>query len=51
MLKIMLLSILSPLAILCGIASTAIIYAIVNKIIDMIIDYIKAINDRDDKQC
>ena len=30
MLKIMLLIILSPLAILCGIASTAIIYAIVN---------------------
>ncbi len=51
MLKIMLLSILSPLAILCGIASIAIIYAIVNKIIDMIIDYIKAINNRDDKQC
>lgn len=51
MLKIMLLIILSPLAILCGIVSMAIIYAIVNKIIDMIIDYIKAINNRDDKQC
>lgn len=47
MLKIMLLIILSPFAIVCGIVSMAIIYAI----IDMIIDYIKAINDRDDKQC
>lgn len=51
MLKIMLLSILSPLAILCGIVSMAIIYAIVKTIIDKIIDYIKAINNRDDKQC
>lgn len=51
MLKIMLLIILSPFAMLCGIASIAIIYTIVNKIIDMIIDYIKAINNRDDKQC
>lgn len=47
MLKIMLLIILSPFAIFCGILSMAIIYAI----IDMIIDYIKAINNRDDKQC
>lgn len=47
MLKIMLLIILSPFAILCGIVSMAIICAI----IDMIIDYIKAINNRDDKQC
>lgn len=45
MLKIMLLIILSPFAIFCGILSMAIIYAI----IDMIIDYIKAINNRDDK--
>lgn len=60
MLKIMLLIILSPLAILCGIVSMAIIcaivsmaiiYAIVKTIIDKIIDYIKAINNRDDKQC
>ena len=51
MLEIILLIILSPLAIFCGALSVAIIYAIVNKIIDMIIDYMKAINDRSDKQC
>ena len=51
MLKIMLLIILSPFAILCGIVSVAIIYVILNKIIEMIMDYIKAINNRDDKQC
>lgn len=51
MLKIMLLIILSPLAILCGIVSMVIICAIVKTIIDKIIDYIKAINNRDDKQC
>ena len=43
----MLLIILSPFAIVCGIVSMEIIYAI----IDRIIDYIKAINNRDDKQC
>ena len=47
MLKIMLLIILSPFAIFCGILSMSIIYAI----IDMIIYYIKAINNRDDNQC
>ncbi len=47
MLKIMLLIILSPITILSGIVSMAIIYAIIDKIID----YIKAINNRDDKQC
>lgn len=51
MLKIMLLIILSPFAILCGIVSVAIIYAILNKIIEMIMDYIKTINNRDDNQC
>ncbi len=51
MLKIMLLIILSPFAILCGIVSVAIIYAILNKIIEMIMDYIKAINNRDDNKC
>ena len=51
MLKIMLLIILSPFAILCGIVSVAIIYAILNKIIKMIMDYIKTINNRDDNQC
>ena len=47
MLKSMLLIILSPITILPGIVSMAIIYAIIDKIID----YIKAINNRDDKQC
>lgn len=47
MLKSMLLIILSPITILSGIVSMAIIYAIIDKIID----YIKAINNRDDKQC
>lgn len=51
MLKIMLLIILSPFAILCGIVSVAIIYAILNKIIEMIMDYIKAIKNRDDNKC
>lgn len=51
MLKIMLLIILSPFAILCGIVSVVIIYAILNKIIEMIMDYIKAINNRDDNKC
>ena len=51
MFKIMLLIIISPLVILCGIVSVAIIYAILNKIIEMIMDYIKAINNRDDNQC
>ena len=55
MLKIMLLIVLSPLAILCGIVSMAIIYAILKKIIEMTIDCAKVINDllnnRDDKQC
>lgn len=47
MLKSMLLIILSPITILSGIVSMAIIYAIMDKIID----YIKAINNRNDKQC
>ena len=47
MLKSMLLIILSPITILSGIVSMAIIYAIIDKIID----YIKAINNRDDEQC
>lgn len=51
MLKIMLLIILSPFAILCGILSIAIIYSILNKIIKMIMDCAKVINSRDDKQC
>lgn len=55
MLKIMLLIILSPLVILCGIVSIAIIYTILKKIVEMIIDCVRVINDllnsRDDKQC
>lgn len=55
MLKIMLLIILSPLAILCGIVNMAIIYAILNKIIEIITDRVKTIinltNNRDDNQC
>lgn len=51
MLKIMLLIIISPLAILCGIVSMAIIYAILNKIIEIIMDCVKAINNRDDNRC
>ena len=51
MLKIMLLIILSQFAILFGIVSVVFIYAILKKIIEMIMDYIKAINNRDDKQC
>lgn len=55
MLKIMLLIILSPLAIFCGILSIAIIYAIVEKIINLVFDTAKTISDiinnRDDGQC
>ena len=55
MLKIMLLIILSPLAILCRIFSIANIYAILNKIIEKITDRVKTIinltNNRDDNQC
>ena len=49
MLEIMLLIVLSPLAILCGISSIAIIYLILNKIIKMIMNYAKITNSRDDK--
>ena len=55
MLKIMLLIILSPFAILCGIVRMAIIYAILKGIVEMTMDCVKVINDllnnRDDKQC
>ena len=55
MLKIMLLIILSPLAILCGIVSMAIIYAILKEIVKLIMDCVKVINDlinnRDDNRC
>ena len=51
----MLLIILSPFAIFCGILSIAIIYAILNKIIEMIMDCIKTINNlisnKDDNKC
>ena len=55
MLKIMLLIILSPFAILCAIVSMAIIYAILMEIVDMTMDCVEVINDllnnRDNKQC
>ena len=51
MLKIMLLIILSPFVISCGILSMIIIYVILKRVIQMIIDYGKTINDRDDNQC
>ncbi len=55
MLKIMLLIILSPCVLLCGILSVVIIYAILNKIIEIITDCVKTIinltNNRDDNQC
>lgn len=55
MLKIMFLIILSPFAIFCAILSIAIIYAMLKKVIEKIIDCMKVINDslnnRDDKQC
>lgn len=55
MLKIMLLIILSPFAILCEIFSIAIIYAILNKIIEIVIECTKTINNlisnRDDNKC
>lgn len=51
MLKIMLLIILSPLAIICGIVSIAIIYVVLKKIVEIVMDCVKIINSRDDKQC
>lgn len=55
MLKIMLLIILSPLVIFCGILSIAIIYAVLDKVIEIIINCIKVIinlmNNRDDNKC
>lgn len=51
MLKIMLLIILSPLAIFCGILSIAIIYAVLDKVIKKYIDFIKIIINRDDEKC
>lgn len=55
MLKVLLLIILSPLAIFCGILSIAIVYAVLKKIIELTVESAKAItdfiNNRDDKQC
>lgn len=55
MLKIMLLIILSPFVLLCGILSIAIIYVILNKTIKIEMEYRNTANDlknnRDDKQC
>lgn len=51
MLEIMLSIILSPLAIFCGALSVAIIYAILDKVIRIYIDFIKTIVNRDDEKC
>lgn len=51
MLKIMLLIILSPLVLFCGILSIVIIYAVLDKVIKLYIDFIKTIINRDDNQC
>ena len=51
MLKIMLLIILSPVTILCGMISVAIIYAILKKSVEIVVNCAKVINNRDDNQC
>ncbi len=51
MLEIMLLIILSPVAIFCGVLSIAIIYVILDKVIKIYIDFIKTIINRDDEKC
>lgn len=51
MLEIMLLLILSPLVIFCGILSIAIICAVLDKVIKIYINFIKAVINRDDEQC
>lgn len=50
MLEIMLSIILSPLVIFCGALSVAIIYAILDKVIRIYIDFIKTIVNRDDEK-
>ncbi len=53
--KIILLIILSPLAMLCGILSRAIIYIIIKKFIEIKFECVQTINDlinnRKDSQC
>ncbi len=52
MIKVMLLIILSPFAIFCAILSMSIIYAILDKIIEIICKEINdLINNRDDNRC
>lgn len=51
MLKIMLLIILSPLIIFCGILSIAIIYTVLGNVIDRFAKAIKATIDRVDDKC
>lgn len=51
MLKIMLLIILSPVTIFCGILSIAIICAVLDKVIKLHINFIKTIINRDDNKC
>lgn len=45
MLNILLLIILSPLAIICGIISIAIIYAIIKRIVELILGTVNSIRD------
>lgn len=55
MIKAMIIIILSPLAIISGILSIAIIYAMLNEIAKLLIECVKTIinffNNRDDKKC
>lgn len=51
MFKIILLIILSPLILFCGILSIAIIYVVLDKVIKSIITFIKTIINRDDSKC
>lgn len=55
MIKAMIIIILSPVVMICGILSIAIIYAILNRITEIVMMCVKTINDfinnRDDNKC
>lgn len=55
MIKILLIIILSPVAIFCGMLSIAIMWAILNKIKEKVMNCLKTTNNisnnRDDKKC
>lgn len=51
MIKVMVLVILSPLAIFCGILSIAIICVAFKKVINIYVEAIKTIIDRVDNKC